>query len=81
MNVQVILTRLSEMVTSGTIDQVVSLREDIVALQRRADFLLDVVTALSKNNNQSWTIALDLLLQKNLRPQVCLNAGAEEEKL
>ena len=74
-------TKIMTEVTSGTIDQVVSLREDIVALQRRADFLLDVVTALSKNNNQSWTIALDLLLQENLRPQVCLNAGAEEEKL
>ena len=74
-------TKIMTEVTSGTFDQVVSLREDIVALQRRADFLLDVVTALSKNNNQSWTIALDLLLQENLRPQVCLNAGAEEEKL
>ena len=74
-------TKIMTEVTSGTIDQVVSLREDLVALQRRADFLLDVVTALSKNNNQSWTIALDLLLQENLRPQVCINAGAEEEKL
>ena len=37
------------------------LQEEVVALQVRADFLLNVVTQISRNNNQSWTMAIGLL--------------------
>ena len=34
------------------------LQEEVVALQVRADFLLNVVTQISRNNNESWTMAI-----------------------
>merc|ERR1712192_314575 len=42
--------------------QVASLKQDVVALQHRADYLLNVITRISsRNNNQSWTLAIGLL--------------------
>ena len=37
------------------------LQEEVGALQVRADFLLNVVTQISRNNNESWTMAIGLL--------------------
>ena len=38
-----------------------SLQEEVVTLKVRADFLLNVVTQISRNNNDSWTLAIGLL--------------------
>ena len=37
------------------------MQQDVVALQHRADYLLNVITQISRNNNESWTMAIGLL--------------------
>ena len=37
------------------------MQQDVVALQHRSDYLLNVITQISRNNNESWTMAIGLL--------------------
>ena len=52
-------------------EQVTSLQQDVTALQRRADYLLNVITRISRINNQSWTMAIGLFddVEERLSPQ------------
>ena len=36
------------------------MQQDVVVLQRRADYLLNVITQISRINNESWTMAIGL---------------------
>ena len=62
-------------------EQVTSLQQDVTALQRRADYLLNVITRISKINNESWTMAIGLFddVEERLSPQ-CDDKYQQEEQ-